>query len=213
MICEILQDFRGARVPSAFRAASVCAHRGWLAPGPVPIVRHAARRACPPVSCRFLRRSGSFGISASLAARGPEPLHGTVLGLGFAGQRSVNHCVLTLCSAGPWDRGNPCRRRPSGRGWAGVKGHGPSGAGRASVGRGSGMSCAPQRSDSSDGIRAETFLPVMRRGDAFLRHPTHSCVGMRREPGPREPNAARKSVRTQWRPPTRADRTRDMSGL
>jgi hypothetical protein len=29
-----------------------------------------------------------------------------------AEQRSVNHCVLTLCSAGPWDRGNLCPRRP-----------------------------------------------------------------------------------------------------
>jgi hypothetical protein len=36
------------------------------------------------------------------------------------GQRSFNHGALTFRSGGPWDRGNPCRRRRSGRGRQGA---------------------------------------------------------------------------------------------
>jgi hypothetical protein len=44
-----------------------------------------------------------------------------------------------------------------------------------------------QRSDSSAGIRAETFLLMRRQGDRFSGHPTDICVVMRRDPGPRQP--------------------------
>ena len=112
--------------PSAFLAASragspgfprllgsfgVCVGIGAREPGagPAPILRAPGGGTDRAIPRRPRRRSGSFGILASLAHARSE---GDPLGLGRAGQRSVNHGALSSCSAGPCDRGNPCPGRP-----------------------------------------------------------------------------------------------------
>jgi hypothetical protein len=119
---------------------------------------------------RFLRPLGSFGIPTSLVARGSESLPVTVLGRGLAGQRSVNHGVLTLCSADPWDRGNPYRRRQKRAG---------------EHRRGGAAGCHAQVSGSSDGIRCRKIFPdpdaTRRRRNASPRHIfAPSCAMLRR---------------------------------
>ena len=96
------------------------------------------------------------------------------LGLGFARQRSFNHHPLTLCSMGPCDRGNLCRRRPAGEGgrragW----GHRRTGQ------RGLAMGARQHRGSK----RPVAFTGLMRRPDASLRHSTHALPYLRRHRG------------------------------
>jgi hypothetical protein len=83
----------------------------------------------------FLRVSGSFGI-LDLAGRGPA---GADPGAGVSWQRNVNHCSLTFCSLGPWDRGNLCRRAAA----AGGAGGGRVGVPGCGVGVAAGRVVAP----------------------------------------------------------------------
>jgi hypothetical protein len=75
---------------------------------------HQVRLVTIAGSPGFLRLLGSFGISIPRPAGRAKPIHVALLGLGFAGQRSVNHGGLTLRSGGPCDRGNLCPRSPNG---------------------------------------------------------------------------------------------------
>jgi hypothetical protein len=105
--------------------------------------RRRAGSACRMIiadSPGIVRLLGSFGISTPLATHGPELIRQGAAWLEFAGQRSVNHCVLTLCLAGPCDRGNLCRRRPAER--ARRRGAGPGcGAGAPSCAPGCSSDC------------------------------------------------------------------------
>jgi hypothetical protein len=92
-------------------SVSIGSRGAALAPWPAPVLLRPARRrvvqfradscgARVPLAfdlacCRWVGTASRSGARD----RGAE-------------QRSVNHCVLTLCSAGPWDRGNLCPRRP-----------------------------------------------------------------------------------------------------
>jgi hypothetical protein len=110
---------------------------GWSAPTRRRTHLHHSPRLHPEPhpQAGYIRADGEWPANLILADRGR-----TMLGLGFAGQRNVNHGVLTLCSAGPWDRGNLCPRRPK-RAGAGGQGAWRSGPGRVSAGRGSRVSC------------------------------------------------------------------------
>jgi hypothetical protein len=176
---------RGAALGPAIDGASVA---------PPPTGSSAA--SCSPNFAGFLRLLGLFGICASLVARRSESLHVTMLGLGFAGQRSVNHGVLTLCSGGPWDRGNLCPLRPKGSGAgrrAGAKGRASRGG--SSIDRVGQGGSRPRAAAMASGLR-RSFRTLLRRGDAEMRHPTHFCAVMR--------HAAPLPDRARWRrPPAR----------
>jgi hypothetical protein len=84
----------------------------------------------PPTRIRL----DSYEVRVRSALR-PRSVRGRTDPSGVAGsarQGSVSHCGLTSCSAGPWDRGNPCRRRRDRA--AGGKGLGILGAARTDEG-------------------------------------------------------------------------------
>jgi hypothetical protein len=118
---------------------------------------------------------------------------------GFARQRSVNHTALTLCSAGPWDRGNACRRRPKGRAAGGAWAGG-------GLDRGSGVirACAHQLPHA--GRSGVSCIGRMRHPDRFSRHPTDDRAAMRRQvPQPRRCTGTRVPQQQRQPPPANAD--------
>jgi len=105
--------------------------------GPAIIAVRSTIRKPPKVQAWFLRTGATRRPRLAPTSRNPhgffsppEPIDVALLGLGFARQGSLNHIALTLCSVGPWDRGNTCRRRPRGgrgSGWVpglGLRRHG-----------------------------------------------------------------------------------------
>jgi len=83
-----------------------------------------------PPPCHIPARQGSFGIAASRAARGTRRIQ--VALLGPRRNETLTTLPLTLCSGGPWDRGNLCRDSPR-------SGRRVGRAGQASGGRNSGL--------------------------------------------------------------------------
>ena len=105
-----------AKAPSTLvDAATIDArHNRW------PTFRAALsshRRRRPSGTARILAAFGSVGQSdrtSCCAGRGGAKPMWCVQRSGRRSrhQRDLNHCLLTLCSEGPCDRGNPCRPRP-----------------------------------------------------------------------------------------------------
>ena len=147
--------------------------------GPVPTWSRIAR---VPAALGFL---WYFDL-ARCARAGTDPRGAARVRL--TRQGSFNHIVLTSCSVGPWDRGNPCRRCPReragggrglaqagrawpGRAWPGRRACGWSGrpagwrrGARAVIG-----ACERHRwYPGQDGV---CCIGLMRHPDAFLRHP------------------------------------------
>jgi hypothetical protein len=185
---------------------------------------YARRRACPVMAAAspgFLRHSGSFGISAEIGLRGQEPIDVALLGLGFTRQGSGNHIALTLCSVGPWDRGNLCRRPAACRAGAGDA---PEGAGRRAGGGarhaarrgvrqvGAGrrvLSCAATSSHRRWGSRPRGRVlhrphATPRRIFASPRRIFASSCATSRSPGPARHPSQRRRRHARRRAPTRA---------
>ena len=91
--------------------------RGHILRLPYGLFGTAMTMALPGFFCRS-RVPSAFSTSQAVAGGGP--------GARVLGQRNVNHGALTLCSVGPWDRGNPCPGHPAAAG----RGPAPRGSGR-----------------------------------------------------------------------------------
>ena len=107
---QLRRDSCGTWVPSHF-------HRHWCARrrGSCGACARRRIRLCMIAdSPGFLRLSGTFGISAGIGLRGSDR-YGAARAR-ITRQGSLNHVALTLCSVGPWDRGNLCQPGASGDG-------------------------------------------------------------------------------------------------
>ena len=92
--------------------------------------------------------SAGFRVPSVVRRRAPagaEAARGAAR-FGSTWQRSVNHGGLTLCSMGPCDRGNPCRRSQAGTGAGGGAG------GRAGIASGIGSRAGSGRWHASGGV-------------------------------------------------------------
>jgi hypothetical protein len=94
------------------------------------------------------------------------------LGLEFAGQRSVSHCVLTFLSGGPCDRGNPCPQCPA-VGEGGDAGGQGARRGGSSIGA---AGCHGRNASRRRPGRADVFWTG--RADRFSGHPDASRAVM-----------------------------------
>jgi hypothetical protein len=161
--------------------------------GPSPRGRCAGFVCCITIG-EFSGTPAALGFDwffHSCAARGPEPIHMALLGLGSVRQGSVKHRLLTLSSGGPWDRGNPCPRRPK-RG------------GRRGMGLGAAGSSAPARSNCRHPGRSG--VSCSGHSDRFSRHPTDDRAARRGQvPQPRRLIGTRVPRRQRRPPPANAD--------
>jgi hypothetical protein len=162
---------RNARIPAGFgflrhfglaqraggnRGRSRCSGLGLASMRPALLLRGNDRI---PAALGFLRHCGvaqcAGGSRFMSRGAGPE--------LASARQRSFNHDPLTSRLDGPWDRGNPCRRRPAGAG-------GAAGGRRWADGHSEGVA-AGINARSSRGVEARRRCGRRRICDT----PTHFC--------------------------------------
>jgi hypothetical protein len=133
-----------------------------------------------------------------------------LLGLGFAGQRSVNHCILTFLLGVRATVGIRAPDAPKGSGRGADKGPdipGPAGhPGEASAGRAAGRH-SRLRVPSASGPDRGSRTGLMRHPDRFSRHPTHSGLAIRHQRSP--DRRILQPARQQERQPTLAPEAGD----